>query len=427
MVGPTQKAAATLAEKIIARAAGRDIVRPGEIVTCRVDLAMMHDSSGPRRMKPKLEELGARVWDPSKIVIITDHFVSESDSQSIAIQQLAREWVVEHGITRFHEAQGICHVVLPERGYVRPGMFVVGADSHSTTAGAFGCFMIGIGGTEMAGVLATGEIWVRVPPTMMVNARGRLSDGVAAKDIMLALCRRIGISGANYKVVEYAGAAIEALPMQERMVLTNMSAELGAKTGMIAPDAVTLDALVQFGVELRDAGTWCSDQGASYESILELNASELAPQVAAPHSPENSAPVYEHAGTAVNQAYVGACTGAKLEDLRMAARILRGRKVAAGVRLFVAPASLRMAEQARNEGILATLEAAGAKILPSSCGACIGLGPARLGEGEVGISSSSRNFRGRMGAHTSQTYLASPYTVAATAVAGRITDPREFL
>jgi 3-isopropylmalate/(R)-2-methylmalate dehydratase large subunit len=418
---------ATLAEKIIARAAGKDSVRPGEIVTCRVDLAMMHDSSGPRRMKPKLEELGARVWDPSKIVIITDHFVSESDPQSIAIQVLAREWVAQHGVTHFHEAQGICHIVLPERGYVRPGMFIVGADSHSTTAGAFGCFMIGIGATEMAGVLATGEIWVRVPPTILVKAGGRLSDGVAAKDIMLALCRRIGISGANYKVVEYAGPAIAALPMQERMVLTNMSAELGAKTGMIAPDAVTLEALTRFGVEVHDAGSWRSDAEANYESVLELDATKLAPQVAAPHSPENSAPVHEHAGTAVDQAYIGACTGAKLEDLRMAARILRGRKVASSAHLFVAPASLRMAEQAKSEGTLATLEAAGAKILPSSCGACIGLGPAGLNEGEVGISTTSRNFHGRMGARTSQTYLASPYTVAATAITGRITDPREFL
>lgn len=422
-----EKAAWTLAEKIIARAAGKDSVRPGDIVTCRVDLAMMHDSSGPRRMKPKLEELGASVWDPSKIVVITDHYVSESDPQSIAIQTLARKWVAQHGVSHFHEAQGICHIVLPESGYVRPGMFIVGADSHSTTAGAFGCFMIGIGHTDMAGVLVTGEIWVRVPPTILVKAGGRLSDGVAAKDIMLALCRRIGISGANYKVVEYAGPAISALPMQERMVLTNMSAELGAKTAMIAPDAVTLESLAQFGVEAHDVGSWCSDGEASYESVLEFDASTLAPQVAAPHSPENSAPVFEHAGIAVDQAYVGACTGAKLEDLRMAARILRGRKVASSARLFVARASLHMAEQAKNEGTLATLEEAGAKILPSSCGACIGLGPAGLGEGEVGISTTSRNFRGRMGARTSQTYLASPYTVAATAVTGRITDPREFL
>ncbi len=417
----------TVAEKIIARAAGQDAVRPGDIVTCQVDLAMMHDSSGPRRMKPKLEEIGARIWDPDKIVIITDHFVTERDPESMAIQALAREWVAANDVARFHEAQGICHVVLPERGHVQPGMFVVGADSHSTTAGAFGCVMIGIGATDMAGVLATGSIWVRVPSTILIRAHGRLADGVAAKDIMLMLCRRIGINGANYKVVEFGGSAVTALPMEERMVLTNMSAELGAKTGIIAPDAVTLAALARWGMAIDEADRWRSDADATYGDVIEFDASRLEPQVAAPHSPENSAPVGEHAGARIHQAYIGACTGAKLEDLRMAAHILRGRKVADSVRFFVAPASVRMAEQARTEGTLPALEMAGAKVLPSSCGACIGLGPARLGEGEIGISTTARNFRGRMGAQTSQTYLASPYTVAATAVTGRITDPREFL
>ena len=427
MAETTSTSPSTLAAKIIARAAGRQSVGAGDIVTCQVDLAMMHDSSGPRRMKPKLEEIGARVWDPGKIVIITDHFVTEADPESAAIQALAREWVAANGVAHFHEAQGICHVVLPERGHVRPGLFVVGADSHSTTAGAFGCVMIGVGATDMAGVLATGSIWVRVPSTILVRADGRLANGVAAKDIMLMLCRRIGINGANYKVVEFGGPAVTALPMEERMVLTNMSAELGAKTGIIAPDSVTWAALGRAGVERSDSNDWCSDEDADYADVIEFDAAELEPQVAAPHSPENSAPVGEHAGTRIHQAYIGACTGAKLEDLRMAARILRGRRIADGVRFFVAPASVRMAEQARAEGTLPALEMAGAKVLPSGCGACIGLGSARLGEKEIGISTTARNFRGRMGAQTSQTYLASPYTVAATAVSGRITDPREFL
>ena len=396
-------------------------------MTCQVDLAMMHDSSGPRRMKPKLEEIGARVWNPDKVVIITDHFVTEVDPESIAIQTLAREWVAANGVARFHEAQGICHVVLPERGYVRPGMFLVGADSHSTTAGAFGCVMVGVGAADMAGVLATGSIWVRVPSTILIQANGRLVTGVAAKDVMLMLCRRIGINGANYKAVEFSGEAVKALGIEERMVLTNMSAELGAKTGIIVPDAVALSALAHWGVDVDDADCWRSDESAVYEDVIEFDASQLTPQVAAPHSPENSAPVGEHVGTAVKQAYIGACTGAKLEDLRMAAQILRGRKIAHAVRFFVAPASVRMAAQAKTEGTLSVLEDAGAKVLPSGCGACIGLGPARLGEGEIGIATTARNFRGRMGVHTSQTYLASPYTVAATAVTGRITDPREFL
>ncbi len=416
----------TLADKIIARAAGRERVQPGEIVTCRVDLAMVHDSSGPRRLQPKLQQIGASVWDPDKLVIITDHFVTESDPESRAIQALTREWAQANGVKQLHEAQGICHIVLPERGHLRPGMFVVGGDSHSTTGGAFGCVMIGIGATEMAGVVATGEIWVRVPATILVRLDGRLTEGVAAKDIMLALCRRLGLNGANYKVVEYAGAAVAALPIEERMVLTNMAAELGAKTGIIAADAVTREALARWGVEVGN-DEWASDAGAPYERTVELDAAALAPQVAAPHSPESSAPVMEHAGTPIRQAYIGACTGAKLADLRMAARILRGRHVADGVRLYVAPASVRMAEQARTEGTLGALEAAGGEILPSGCGACIGLGPAALGEGEVGIASTARNFRARMGARSSRTYLASPYTVAASAVAGHIADPREML
>jgi 3-isopropylmalate/(R)-2-methylmalate dehydratase large subunit len=415
----------TLAEKIIARAAGADSVRPGDIVTCAVDLAMMHDSSGPRRIKPKLEQLGVRPWNPDKIVIVTDHYVTEDTDDARAIQDLTRDWVKAEGVTRYHERQGICHIILPEKGHLRPGMFVVGADSHSTTAGAFGVFMIGIGSTEITGVLATGEIWVRVPQTLRVEAAGRLADGVAAKDIMLMLCGRIGIMGANYKAVEYAGPAVDAMGIQERMVLTNMSAELGAKTGIIAADGVTTAALAGFGVEVTDADAWRSDPGAEVEDTIPIDAAALAPQVAAPHSPENASPVGDHQGTAVDQAYIGACTGAKLDDLRMAARIVRGRTVA--IPLYVAPASVATAEQARGDGTLKVLEDAGAAILESACGACIGLGPARLGEGESGISSSSRNFRARMGERSSKTFLASPYTVAATAIAGHITDPRDIL
>ncbi len=414
----------TLSEKIIARAADKGRVQPGEIVTCRVDLAMMHDSSGPRRVKPMLEQLGAKVWDPGRVVIITDHYVNESDPESLAIEDVTRKWARAHHISQFHEAQGICHIVLPECGYLRPGMFVVGGDSHSTTAGAFGCFMVGIGATEMAGVLVSGEIWVRVPSTIQVRGLGRLPDGVAAKDIMLMLCRLIGISGANYKVVEYTGTTVESLSMDERMVLTNMSAELGAKTGIIAPDEITLAATRS---ALSAATPWRGDDGANYERVIDFNANELAPQVAAPHSPENSAPVDAHADVKVDQAYIGACTGAKLADLKMAARILHGRKIARDAPLFIAPASLRIAEQAKQDGTLAALEAAGAKVLPTGCGACLGLGPGSLGEGKVGIASTARNFKGRMGAPTSRTYLASPYTVAASAVTGRITDPREFV
>ncbi len=417
----------TLAEQIIARASRREHVRPGEIVTCHVDLAMIHDSSGPRRLTPMLEELGVDIWDPDKVVLITDHFVGETDPHSVQIQALTRDWAAQRPLRGYHEAQGICHVVLPERGHLKPGLFVVGGDSHSTTGGAFGCFMTGIGATDMAGVLATGSIWIRVPETLRVRVDGVLGEGVAAKDVILFLCHAIGINGASYMAAEYTGSGVTAMAMDERMVLANMAVELGAKCGIVAPDDTTRDWLAKAGVEVSDAHRWRSDSDAAVAREIVIDAADLTPQVAAPHSPENSAPVDVHTGTAIDQAYIGACTGAKLDDLRMVARILDGRKVADDVRFFVSPASVRIADEAEREGTLDTLRAAGATILHSACGACIGLGPARLGAGEVGISSSSRNFQGRMGDASSQTYLSSPYTVAASAVAGCIADPRGYL
>jgi len=420
-------AAQALAEKLVARAAGRASVTPGEIVTCRVDLAMVHDSSGPRRLKPMLERLGVGVWDPDRLVVITDHFVPAFDPASAAIQKLTRDWVAAAGVRNFHDMQGVCHIVLPERGHLRPGMFVVGGDSHSCTAGAFGCFMFGIGATDMAGVVATGETWIRVPETIRLRWSGSFGRGVVAKDMMLALCARLGMDGGGYQVIQYDGAAVTDLPMAERMTLCNMAAELGAQTGLIAPDDVTADYLREAGAEVGDLARWQPDPDAVYRTTLDFDAGALAPQVAAPHSPANAAPVGEIGAVAVDRAYIGACTGAKLADLRMAAEVLRGRKVAGGTRLLVAPASARAAEQAAAEGTLEVLTEAGASILPTGCGACAGYGGALLPEDEVCISSTARNFKGRMGAATSRVYLASPYTVAAAAVTGRIGDPRDLL
>ena len=421
----------TLAEKLVARAADRESVSPGEIVTCRVDLAMVHDSSGPRRLKPMLERLGVGVWDPDRLVVITDHFAPAFDEASAAIQKLTRDWVAAAGVGNFHDMQGVCHIVLPERGHLTPGMFVVGGDSHSCTGGAFGCFMFGIGATDMAGVVATGETWIRVPETIRLRWSGSLGRGVAAKDMMLALCARLGMDGGDYQVIQYDGAAVTDLAMAERMTLCNMAVELGAQTGLIAPDRVTEDYLREAGARLDgeagDLARWQSDPDAAYRTTLDFDAGALAPHVAAPHSPANSAPVAEFGGVAIDRAYIGACTGAKLTDLRMAAEVLRGRKVAGGTRLLVAPASARVADQAAAEGTLDILTAAGADILPTGCGACAGYGGALLPEDEVCISSTARNFKGRMGATSSQVYLASPYTVAAAAVTGHIGDPRELL
>ena len=411
---------ATLAQKLIARAAGRSSVAPGEIVTCKVDLAMIHDSGGPRRVKPMLERLGAKVWDPSKVVLVTDHYVPAYDEESRKIIRITRDWAREVGIDHFHDEQGICHVVLPERGHLRPGMFAVGGDSHSPTGGAFAAYMFGIGATEMLGVRVTGEIWLKVPQTIAMEFDGAFAPGVSAKDAMLFLIGRFGLDGGQYQAVEYRGAAIRALPMQERMTLCNMAAELGAQTGLISSDAVT-----QAFLKLKDLDVWESDQDAPLLAHHRFNATELAPQGAAPHSPANTRPVTEFKEVKPRLAYIGACTGAKLEDLRMAARVLKGRKSV--LRLLVAPASLRDQNAAKDEGTLQILLDAGAELLPNACGICAGYGEHLLPENMVAISSTARNFKGRMGAASSQVYLASPYTVAASAVAGRICDPRGLL
>ncbi|MCH8999512.1 MAG: 3-isopropylmalate dehydratase large subunit [Proteobacteria bacterium] len=423
----------TLAEKIICRAAGRETVRPGEIVTCRVDLAMVHDASGPRRIGPMLERLGAGVWDPDKLVVISDHYVPAVDAASTAILDVTRKWVAQAGVRNFYDMQGICHVVLPERGHLRPGMFVAGGDSHSSTGGAFGCFMFGLGATDMAGVLVTGETWIRMPETIRLRWTGRLGRGVTAKDMMLHLCARLGMNGADYQVVQYEGEAVAALAMAERMTLCNMAAELGALTGIIAPDETTAQYLRDAGA-LRDAeagpgdmARWQPDPDAAYRVTHEFDAGALAPQVAAPHSPSNAVPVEDIGEVKIDQAYIGACTGAKLADLHMAAEVLRGRRVARGTRLLVAPASTRTTEQAIADGTLAALTEAGAILLASACGACAGLGAGLLADGEVCVSTTARNFKGRMGSADARVYLASPYSVAAAAVAGRIHDPREFL
>ena len=416
----------TLAQKIIARAAGRDHVTAGEVVTAKVDLAMIHDSGGPRRVAPILKDLGVGLWDKDKVFLVSDHFVPGDTEEGASILALTRDWARDTGV-RFHDGQGICHVVLPESGQLQPGMFVVGGDSHSPTGGAMGAFMFGIGATEMAGVLATGQIWVKVPETVRIEWTGRLGDGVMAKDIMLALCGRLGMDGGKYQAVEYTGDAIRALSMQERMTLANMAAELGGQTGLVAPDEVTAAFLRNVGGEVPDLSDLHSDPDAPVLEHHVFDASSLSPQVAAPHSPANAMPADQAEKTPVSVAYVGACTGAKYEDLQAAARILKGRRLAPGVELLVAPSSRRDQDRAAEDGIMGVFEAAGAKVLPNACGICAGYGTHRLGADVTCISSTARNFKGRMGDASSRVWLASPLTVAATAVAGRIVDPREML
>ncbi len=418
-------APATLAQKLIARAAGRSQVKPGEIVTCKVDLAMFHDSGGPRRLQPMLAELGATIWDKRKVVLVIDHYVPEADAASRQIVRIAREFAAAQGLPHVYDSQGICHVVVPQHGHIRPGMFCVGGDSHSPTGGAFGAFMFGIGATEMLGVVVRGEIWLKVPQTIFMDWRGRLAEGVTAKDMVLHMLGQHGMNGGQYGALEFCGEAVTALSMAERMTLCNMSAELGAQAGLIAPDATTAGWLHGHGAASFQTQPWHSDSGAA-GSRHSFDAARLAPQVARPHSPANVCAVDALPHTPIDIAYLGACTGAKLDDLEAAARVLAGRRIARGVQLLVAPASVREATSARGQIVLAQLVEAGASVLPSSCGACAGYG-SRIAEGATVVSSTARNFKGRMGADTAQVYLGSPYTVAASALRGAICDARELL
>lgn len=418
--------AATLAQKIIARAAGRKIVIPGEIVTAQVDLAMIHDSGGPRRVEPILNELGVGLFDKDRVVLISDHFVPGDTDEGARILELTRAWAKERQVT-FHDGQGICHVVLPEKGHLKPGMLVVGGDSHSPTGGAFGTYMFGIGATEMAGVLATGEIWLRVPHTILIEWQNRLRPGVVAKDMMLALCGRLGMGGGKYEAVEYTGEAVASLSMQERMTMSNMAAELGAQAGLIAPDETTVAWLSAHGAEVAEWQSLRSDADADFLEHHVFDAATLSPQVAAPHSPANAMDAEAATETSIDVAYIGACTGAKYEDLAAAARILKGRKLASGVEMMVAPSSRDDQDRAEREGLMAIFEDIGARILPNACGICAGYGTDRLGEDVTCISSTARNFQGRMGAKSSKVWLGSPLTVAASAIEGRIADPRHHM
>ena len=420
--------AQTLAQKLLAKSSGRAQVAVGEILNSRVDLAMFHDSSGPRRLKPMLEELGADIWDKSKVVLVMDHYVPEQDDDSRRIVRIARDWASEQRLPHVYDSIGICHVVVPQKGHIRPGMFCVGGDSHSPTGGAFGAYMFGIGSTEMLGVMVTGELWVRVPETIRMQWNNTLSPGVAAKDMMLHMVGRFGMNGGQYQAVEFSGSGVQALSMQERMTLSNMSAEMGAQVGLIAPDETTRQWLLNAGVAAAaemDLSDWHTDADAPATTHV-FDAATLAPQVAAPHSPANTRPVQAFDQVRVDVAYIGACTGAKLEDLRSAAQVFKGRKVATGVRLMVAPASQQDQQQAESEGIMATLRAAGAEVLPTACGACSGYGGS-IPDGANVIATTARNFKGRMGSATAQVYLASPFTVAASALRGLISDPREIL
>jgi 3-isopropylmalate/(R)-2-methylmalate dehydratase large subunit len=414
----------TMAEKILARHAGKSRVEPGEIVDATVDVAMSHEMLGSR-VFPHLEEAGVeRLWDPRRVAVVLDHWAPAPTVEAATIHQRVRQSVRRFGIAHLYEVgEGICHQVLAEHGHLRPGELLVGTDSHTTTGGAFGVFATGIGATDMAVVLATGRLWFRVPESMWIEITGRLADKVMSKDIILSVLGQLGGGGGEYRSLEFLGEGVYRLSLDARMTLTNMAAECGAKVALIPPDTQ-----VEEYVRARTDVSFSSvkpDSDATYAQTLRLDVDRLVPQVALPPLPTKVVPINMATGTPIDQAFLGSCTNGRLEDLRVAAAIVDGRQVPRGVRFLVIPASREVYRSALQEGLIKILVDAGATIGPPTCGPCFGGHCGVLGPHEVCISTTNRNFRGRMGSPEAQVYLASPATVAASALTGHITDPRQ--
>jgi homoaconitate hydratase family protein len=414
----------TLTEKILGGKAGRE-VRAGEVVTVSPDFVLSHDNSAA--IIQEFRKLGlARVRAPEKIVIVLDHVVPAASEKYAQNHKTIREFVADQSIPHFFDINcGICHQVFAEKGFALPGELIVGSDSHTTSYGAFGAFAAGIGRTEAASIWATDEIWLRVPETIRIELEGRLPRGVFAKDVALKIIGDGGADMADYKAVEFAGETARAFSLASRFVLANMSAEMGAKNGYFEADEKTLEWLE--GRAAADFAAVKSDADAEFASVIRHDVSGLAPQISCPHSVDNVRPVSEVEGRPFHQGVLGTCTNGRVEDLEVAAAILRGRKVHPGIRLLVLPASWEVYREALKNGILSLLAEAGCVILNPGCGPCLGAHEGILAPGEVALSTSNRNFRGRMGSRDSEIYLASPATVAASSLEGKISDPRRYL
>jgi len=424
----------TLVEKILARASGKSEVQAGDIVEPKVDLAMSHENAA--LVLNQFYEIykdtnrDARVWDADKIAIIFDHRVPAESAKTATNQKKVRAFVGEQGISKFHDIRGdeggICHQILPENGYVLPGAVVVGTDSHTTSHGALGAFAFGIGATEMASVWALGSVLnVQVPGTIKVNVRGEFHPWVQPKDLILYIIGKISAQGANFKVLEFHGEAIRKMSTSGRLTLSNMSVEAGATSGIVVPDAETERYLREEAHVKGALNLLQPDRDARYDQVLEIDVSTLSPQIACPHMVDNVRPVSMVRGVAVNQVVIGSCTNGRLEDLQSAAQILKGHKVAKGVRMLVFPASWRIYKEAMRLGYLTDLMDAGAVIMNPNCGCCLGVHQGALGDGDVAISTTNRNFKGRMGNAGAEVYLSSAAVAAASAITGYISDPRE--
>lgn len=424
----------TVVEKILARATGQASVKVGDVVEPNVDLAMSHENAAIviNQFQEIYKGTGhdAKVWDPSKIAIIFDHRVPAETSKTATNQEKIRKFTIDQGIGKFHDIRGdkggICHQILPENGYVRPGYVVVGTDSHTTSHGALGAFSFGIGGTEMAAVWALGHaLNVEVPGTIKVYVEGEFPEHVYPKDLILHLIGLISAEGANFKVIEFHGPTIKKMSTSGRLVLCNMSVEAGATSGIVPSDEETLRYLKEEAGVTEKIELVTPDADAVYDKEIKIDVSKLVPLTACPHTVDNVKPVSEVQGTKVNQIVVGSCTNGRLDDLEIVARILKGKKVAASVRMIIFPASARIYREAMKRGYLADLMDAGAVIMNPGCGSCLGVHQGAIADGDVALATTNRNFKGRMGNPKGDVYLCSPETAAVSAITGVITDPRK--
>ena len=417
----------TITEKILAKAAGREKIRPGELVDAKIDIIMCHDVTSPPAISMLAERGIDKVFDPEKIVVTPDHFQPAKDIKSAELHKRLDEWAKRHKIKHYYKIgrAGVCHALLPEQGHIRPGEVIVGGDSHTCTYGAFAAFSTGIGSTDTAAAIATGQLWFKVPASIKFVLNSSIGHGVYSKDVILAIIARIGTDGALYKAMEFVGPALEKMSMEARMTITNMAIEAGAKSGIIGFDDVTKQYLDEHLKDKKDYTIFESDSDAEYVAAEEFDCSAIEPMVALPHLPSGGVPIGECAGMEMDQAYIGSCTNGRIEDLRVAAKILKGKQVA--IRTLIVPATPTIWKQAKDEGLFDIFYDAGCVIAAPTCGACLGGFMGILAEGEKCISTTNRNFVGRMGHPKSEVYLASPATAAASAVEGKLTDCREYL
>ena len=418
----------TITEKILATHSKESAVKPGDLIFAKIDLVLSLDI-GTSPVIEIFRKMGAsKVFDPEKVVLVNDHFVPAKDIASAELSRAMRLFSREQKITHFFEVgrSGLCHLLLMEQGLVLPGQVLVGGDSHTCTSGAVGAFAVGVGNSDLAASMALGENWFRVPETIRIVFRGKLPEYLCGKDLILLVLKELGIEGARYKTLEFAGEVIEALPMSDRITMCNMAAETGAKNAIIEPDQVTCDYLKEQGVHSDQMDIPRSDRDAIYSAVLDICVNDIQPLIAAPSLPSNVRTVGEVSDIHVDQVFIGSCTNGSLEDFRRAARILKGRKVHEAVRLIVIPGTPKILSRMMAEGIAQILIDAGAAIGASTCGPCAGGHMGVLAADEVALATTNRNFIGRMGHTRSQVYLASPAVAAATAVLGRIADPREI-